>query len=115
MKPPLIALVGDYSPEVAAHRAIPRALELACSASQREIAWRWIHSSEIHDASRTLTDFSAVWVVPASPYANMAGVLDAIRWARESRKPFLGTCGGLQQALIEFARNFVGIADADHP
>jgi CTP synthase (UTP-ammonia lyase) len=114
MNPPLIALVGDYSPEVIAHRAIPRALELTVAASQLEAGWRWIHSSELHDAPQILADFSAVWVVPASPYANMAGVLDAIRWARESGKPFLGTCGGFQHALIEFARNVAGIANADH-
>src|SRR5437667_11486922 len=87
-----IALVGDYSPEVIAHRAIPRALELA----------------------RDLQTFSAIWLVPASPYENMDGALAAIRFARETRRPFLGTCGGFQHALIEFARNVAGITAADH-
>lgn len=44
----------------------------------------------------------------------MKGVLNVIRFARENRLPFLGTCGGFQHALIEFARNVCGIADADH-
>ena len=110
----LIALVGDYSPDVLAHGAIPRALELARSSVRAKIDWRWIHTREVTDAARDLTDCAAVWVVPASPYENMNGALAAIRFARETRRPFLGTCGGFQHALIEFARNVAGLVSADH-
>jgi CTP synthase len=109
-----IALVGDCSPDVLAHRAIPQALELARVAIRQKVAWRWVHTREIHAAARDLADCAAVWVVPASPYANMPGVLDAIRWARETGRPFLGTCGGFQHAIIEFARNVAGLGTADH-
>lgn len=112
--PVLLALVGDCSPDVPAHRAIPRALELASASGGGEVSWRWFHTSEIHDAPRDLAPCAAVWVVPASPYANMHGALEAIRWARETGRPFLGTCGGFQHALIEFARNVAGLVDADH-
>jgi CTP synthase (UTP-ammonia lyase) len=44
----------------------------------------------------------------------MAGALAAIRFARETGRPFLGTCGGFQHALIEFARYVCGVPDADH-
>jgi len=111
---PLVALVGDYSPEVLAHRTIPRALELACAATGREVSWQWVHTADVQDAVIDLADCAAVWVVPASPYASMAGVLDAIRWARETTRPFLGTCGGFQHALVEFARNVAGLTAADH-
>jgi CTP synthase len=47
------------------------------------------------------------------PQVIVLGALDAIRWARETGRPFLGTCGGFQHALIEFARNVLGIKDAD--
>ena len=114
MPAPAIVLVGDYSPEVTAHRAIPRALELARTAARREFTWQWIATRDLRDASHDLAKFAAVWAVPASPYANMAGVLDAIRFARETKRPFLGTCGGFQHALIEFARNVLGLAAADH-
>jgi len=109
-----IALVGDYSPDVTAHRAIPQALELARTALGREVTWRWVHTREIRAAARDLADFAALWVVPASPYANMPGVLDAIQWARETGRPFLGTCGGFQHALIEYARHVAGLGAADH-
>lgn len=111
---PIIALVGDYSPDVIAHRAIPLALALARTETNCPIAWHWVQTRDIHDADRELADFAAVWVVPASPYENMAGALEAIRFARETGRPFLGTCGGFQHALIEFARNVAGLATADH-
>jgi CTP synthase (UTP-ammonia lyase) len=111
---PLVALVGDFSPEVLAHQAIPRALELAGSAAGAKVSWRWFSTDAIRDASNDLAGYAAVWVVPASPYANMAGALDAIRWARETGRPFLGTCGGFQHALIEIARDVAGLVAADH-
>ncbi|MDB6093663.1 MAG: synthase [Verrucomicrobia bacterium] len=111
---PSIALVGDYSAEVIAHRAIPRALELANGDAGAAVGWTWVHTRELRDPARDLANYSAVWVVPRSPYENMAGVLDAIRWARETKRPLLGSCGGFQHLVIEFARNRAGIAAADH-
>ncbi len=108
-----IALVGDFSERHAAHRAIPLALGLARDRLGADVGWEWVPTRSIADAPRDLAGFSAVWVVPASPYENTAGALGAIRLAREGNLPFLGTCGGFQHALIEFARNAAGIADAD--
>jgi CTP synthase (UTP-ammonia lyase) len=44
----------------------------------------------------------------------MDGALRAIRFAREQQRPFLGTCGGFQHAVLEFARNVLGWSDAKH-
>jgi len=44
----------------------------------------------------------------------MDGALRAIRWARETGRPFLGTCGGFQHAIVEYARNVLGLVAADH-
>ena len=112
-----IALVGDHSDQVRAHRAIPRALDLV---TEREpgmrVAPAWISTAEIDraDPARVLGGVDGVWCVPGSPYASMEGALAAIRYARETRLPFLGTCGGFQHALIETARNVLGAAAADH-
>lgn len=111
---PTIALVGDYSPDVIAHRAIPFALELARAATGDDLQWRWFHTGSFTEPARALASCDAVWLVPASPYANTAGALDAVRFARETGRPFLGTCGGLQHALIEYARNVLGLPEADH-
>ena len=52
--------------------------------------------------------------MPASPYQNEQGALSAIRYARENQRPFLGTCGGFQHAILEYARNVLGWQDAAH-
>jgi CTP synthase (UTP-ammonia lyase) len=109
-----IALVGDYSEEHVAHRAIPMALELARAQGGADIAWTWVATRDIADAARDLESYSAIWLVPASPYENTEGALHAVRFARESGRPFLGTCGGFQHALLEIARNVSGIAGAAH-
>ena len=111
---PQIALIGDYSADVPAHQAIPLALERANRDTGRAVTWQWFATRDLRDPPNDLNGCSGVWAVPGSPYANMPGVLSAIRWARETRRPFLGTCGGFQHALIEFARNVLGITHADH-
>ncbi len=109
-----IALVGDYDPSVLAHQAIPVALQLAADHHHAAVQWDWLHTSQIEDAAKALRGYNGIWCVPASPYVNTQGALDAIRFAREQGKPFLGTCGGFQHALIEYARNVAGLAAADH-
>jgi len=108
-----VALVGDYNQSVIAHQAIPEALRLAARPEQ-SIESVWIHTASIRDAAADLAGFDGIWCVPASPYASMEGALDAIRYARESRRPFLGTCGGFQHAVIEYARNVCGLRDVGH-
>lgn len=110
-----VALVGDYDPEVKAHLAIPIALRIAAEAANCRVAPEWIGTEELAGgAASRLRRYDAVWVVPASPYRSMDGALAAIRYAREEGKPFLGTCGGFQHTLIEYARDVLGLREADH-
>ena len=110
-----IALVGDYSPQVTAHLAIPKAIDIACTCIGQSVEGIWVATSSLHkDASSVLQDFSGVWCVPASPYKSLTGALDAIGLARKRHIPFLGTCGGYQHAVLEFARNVLGRTDADN-
>jgi CTP synthase (UTP-ammonia lyase) len=110
-----VALIGDYDPSVTAHKAIPRALALAARTMGVAVTGEWIGTPTVEpDPARQLSAFHALWCVPASPYASMEGALRAIRFAREAQRPFLGTCGGCQHALLEYARNALGIAEADH-
>ncbi len=109
-----IGLIGDYNDKVVAHRAIPLALELAAKHHKTEVTWEWLATSALTTDVNELNRFSAIWITPGSPYANMEGVLQTIRFARETKKPLLGTCGGFQHTLIEYARNVCQIVDADH-
>jgi CTP synthase (UTP-ammonia lyase) len=108
-----IALVGDYDVTVLAHQAIPQALALAAKALNAPIDFLWLPTATI-DSDAILAPFDAIWCVPASPYRSMEGALRAIRFARTQPRPFLGTCGGFQHAVVEYARGVLGWADADH-
>ena len=115
LEPTFIALVGDHDLEVVAHRAIPKALGLAALSLGRTVDAVWVATERIaEDEEEALGHVDAVWCVPASPYRSTEGALAAIRRARERGMPFLGTCGGFQHAVIEFARNVAGIEGAGH-
>jgi len=107
-----IGLIGDHSASVVAHRAIPLALQNA--AEEREIAVEpeWLATEQVNPAR--LASFDGLWCVPGSPYKSMSGALAAIRHARENGVPFLGTCGGFQHAVIEYAQDVLGWRDATH-
>lgn len=96
-----IALVGDYSPQVTAHAAIPKALALVAEHLGCCVEPVWMATGRLDgNAAAELGPFDGVWCVPASPYASMEGALAAIRFARETSRPFLGTCGGFQHAVL---------------
>ncbi|MGN4048597.1 CTP synthase C-terminal region-related (seleno)protein [Pseudomonas sp. SM4] len=108
-----IALIGDYDPQVTAHQAIPVALGLVAEHFGQTLQLEWLATDQIH-ADTPLQHFDGFWCVPASPYKSEAGALRAIRFAREQQRPFLGTCGGFQHAVLEYSRNVMGWADAEH-
>ena len=110
-----IGLIGDYNQEVKAHVAIPSAIQLAANDLGCQAEFEWIATPALEqDYIKKLASYQALWTVPASPYASMRGALNGIQFARERRIPFLGTCGGFQHMIIEFARNVLGLMEADH-
>ena len=108
-----IAIVGDRDDSIAAHLAIPLALANAASALDVDLVFDWLASDRIDDVAR-LTPFDAFWVAPGSPYRSLDGALRAIGYARTEGRPFLGTCGGFQHALLEYARHVLDWPDAMH-
>ncbi|WP_455826509.1 CTP synthase C-terminal region-related (seleno)protein [Pseudomonas graminis] len=108
-----LALIGDYNPDVIAHRAIPVALQQAADRLGLKVDMQWLDTDTLTPTT-DLQGFDGFWCVPASPYRDTEGALRAIRFAREQRRPFLGTCGGFQHALLEHARTVLGWADAEH-
>jgi CTP synthase (UTP-ammonia lyase) len=110
-----IGLIGEYQLEVKAHVAIPQALELAAHDLGSPFEAEWLATPPLeHDTELRLAAYRALWFVPNTPYASMDGALCALRYAREQQIPTLGTCGGCQYMLIEYARNVLGMSSADH-
>jgi len=103
---PLVVLVGDRDDGQEAHGRIEQALPAL------GVRYRWMPTESITHTEQ-VADADGIWVVPGSPYRSMAGALAAIRYARERQVPYLGTCGGFQHALIEWARHVLGVREAD--
>jgi CTP synthase (UTP-ammonia lyase) len=110
-----IGILGDFNPEFRSHHATPDSLQHAARKLDLKVESEWIPTPSLigSDAEKTLESFDGLWAAPGSPYKSFDGMLKGIEFARRRDWPFLGTCGGFQYALIEFARNVVGIADAD--
>lgn len=114
-RPISIGVIGDFNPEFPPHVATNAALEHAAAALGVQVEVDWLDTAELDDLDvAELAAYDALWGAPGSPYRSLDGALRAIRFARESDWPFIGTCGGFQHAVIEYARNALGFEDAKH-
>ena len=109
---PRIALVGDRSANVRAHARIPVIVDALLAREGIALDLYWIATSDV--GACELSGFDAIWLVPGSPYASADGAFAAVRTAREQGIPYLGTCGGFQHALIEYARDVCGLPGVEH-
>lgn len=107
-----IILLGEYSPSLESHQVTDAALAHSSAAMGIVIETQWISTAAISDAQISSAD--AVWVAPGSPYKSLDATLRAIRLVRVQRIPCLGTCGGFQHIILEYARNQLGFEDAQH-
>jgi len=103
-----IIVVGDRDERYETHRGIDRVL----AALPEGLTGAW-HPTDALDAG-TGASADGIWMAPGTPYRDRAAALGVIRHARESGRPILGSCGGFQHMLLEFARSVAGIEDAEH-
>jgi CTP synthase (UTP-ammonia lyase) len=110
-----VGVIGDFDPGFEPHAATDAALAHAAAALGIEVEVRWHPTESLFDAEpgEVLTE-DALWCAPGSPYRSLDGALRGVRFARERDLPLLGTCGGFQHIVIEYARNVLGFADAQH-
>jgi CTP synthase (UTP-ammonia lyase) len=107
----VIGIIGDRNPGNPTHLATENAL----GHLPEPVPFEWVPTPEIAaDPAGRLSRYAGLIISPGSPYQSMEGALAAIRHAREQFVPLLGTCGGFQHIVVEFTRNVLGIADADH-
>ena len=110
-----IAIIGDFDASRATHTATDEALSHAAGSLGVELKPTWLPTPELLELlPRALESFAGFLVAPGSPYRSVDGALRAIRHARERGKPVLGTCGGFQHVILEFARNVLGLHRAQH-
>lgn len=110
-----IGIIGDYNPDFHPHLATNAAIHHAADHLHLTAIIDWLPTPLLADNTDShIRQYDALWCAPGSPYQSMAGALQAIEFAREQGWPFIGTCGGFQHVVIEYARNVLGFSDAAH-
>ena len=105
-----IGIIGDFNPKNLTHLATNDGIQHAADVLGKPFDAVWLPTDQTHDFG----EFQALFCSPGSPYRSLEGALVGIRYARENGVPFMGTCGGFQHLVIEYARNVMGFVDADH-
>lgn len=111
-----VAIAGKYTKLSDAYISVVESLKHAGYADDVKVEIKWINSEECVDMKKCkelLSDVQAVVVPGGFGIRGIEGKLNVIRYARENNLPFLGLCLGMQCAVIEYARNVVGIKDAN--
>ncbi|KAJ7474527.1 CTP synthase N-terminus-domain-containing protein [Mycena galericulata] len=119
-----IALVGKYTDLKDSYMSVTKALEHSAFRVHRKLILHWVESSDLepetqesnpakyHDAWRAVVGANGILVPGGFGVRGTEGMLLAIKYAREQKVPFLGICLGFQLAVIEWARNVLGISNA---
>jgi CTP synthase len=110
-----IGLVGKYVELKDAYKSIKEALEHAGAANELKVHIKWVHSEKLtaKNVAKHLGGLAGILVAPGFGHRGIEGKIEAIKYARENKVPFLGICLGMQCAVIEFGRNVLGYADAN--
>ena len=110
-----IGLVGKYVELQDAYKSINEALFQAATYNDRKLDLRYIHSEKLYDsnADEKLGDLDGVIIAPGFGQRGIEGKFVALKWCREHDVPTFGICLGMQCMVIEFARNVLGLTDAN--
>ncbi|MDE6624005.1 MAG: CTP synthase [Alistipes sp.] len=110
-----IALVGKYTELPDAYKSISESFIHAGAVNRCKVKLRYVNSEKLDAESvgGKLGGMAGILVAPGFGNRGIEGKIEAVRFAREHDIPFLGICLGMQCAVIEFARNVLGFADAN--
>jgi CTP synthase len=110
-----VAVIGKYTELIDSYKSVQEALIHGGIGNNVGVEISWVASDMFTTRERTreiLADYHAVLVPGGFGVRGVEGMLEAIRYAREAGVPFFGICLGMQTAIIEFARNVVGLDDS---
>jgi CTP synthase (UTP-ammonia lyase) len=107
-----VGIIGDYDGRLS-HLATNSALKDSANYLEFTVEIEWVPTESLAETTNALEKFDILFGSPGSPYKNFQGAINGIRFARENKIPFLGTCGGFQHAVIEFAKNELGENSTD--
>ena len=110
-----IAFVGKYLDLKESYKSLTEALIHCGSHLDTRVNIKWVDSEKVDEdgAQKYLNDCDGVLVAGGFGIRGIEGKIKAIQYARENKIPFLGICLGMQLAMVEFARNVLGLEDAN--
>jgi len=110
-----VGLIGKYVELQDSYKSIQEALIHAGAANEVKVEVKSIHSEHINPNSieKELQGLDGILVAPGFGERGIEGKIQAVRYARESNLPFLGICLGMQMAVIEYARDILGLTGAN--
>ncbi len=110
-----IALVGKYVELHDAYISVVEALNHGGYTKGTAVDIKWINAEDVtaESADKLFKDIDGILVPGGFGDRGVEGKIEAIRWARENKKPFLGICLGMQCSVIEFSRNVLGFEGAN--
>lgn len=110
-----IGLVGKYVELQDSYKSILESFIHAGAANEVKVNVKSIHSEHISSKNidSKLKGLDGILVAPGFGERGIEGKIEAVRYARENKIPFLGICLGMQMAVIEFARNVLGYENAN--
>lgn len=110
-----IGLVGKYVELQDAYKSISESLFQAATYHDRKLDLRYIHSEKLDstNADELLQTLDGVIIAPGFGQRGIEGKFEALKWCREHNVPTFGICLGMQCMVIEFARNVLGLANAN--
>jgi len=110
-----IAIVGKYVSLRDAYLSVAEALNHAGYSIDSEVNIKWVDAEDVsrENVESYLDDVDGILVPGGFGDRGIEGKIEAIKYARENNKPFLGICLGMQVAVIEFARNVANLRDAN--
>ena len=109
-----VGLIGKYVELKDSYKSIAEAFIHAGVANEIKVNVKWISSETMEDidVADALAGLDGILVAPGFGERGILGKINAVKYARENNIPFLGICLGMQCAVIEFARNVIGLTDA---
>ncbi len=109
-----VAVVGKYVDHADAYKSLAEALKHGGLRQRTRVTLKWVESEQLErQGDSVLAGVDAILVPGGFGDRGFEGKVRAVRYARERRIPYFGICYGMQAAVVEYARNVLGLADAN--
>ncbi len=110
-----IGLIGKYVELKDAYKSIAESFTHAGAENECRVDLKWLHAEDfsVESTPKMLQDLDGILVAPGFGERGIEGKIMAVEYARENNVPFFGICLGMQCAMIEFARNVLGLRNAN--